>query len=233
MTTTSTAVPWLLAANLMAGATSAWCMDAVQAPVPSAIGDGQLTIADRTLTLPDGQWQLVARGEGHITTQGINARSTHYTVYAMDAPKGQFRGGVALRLPVASTPVTAWRDDPCKGNEQALLRDDFGNDPKLPQCLLVHKRRTHLSSAADGFYAQAKDWAAANGVALKGAFYEIAYFRYGTNDFGWVRAFLPASAFAGDDQAIAWARGLPGALQRFFEKRDVQADLPPFPRKDA
>ena len=50
-----------------------------------------------------------------------------------------------------------------------------------------------------------------------------------TNDFGSIRVYVPVSAFAGDEDVIAWARQLPPVLQPFFEKRVTQATLPPLP----
>jgi hypothetical protein len=222
--------------RLMTLAVAACCaphalaVDAISVPLPAAVEDLQLTWGTRTLALPPGQWTLVARSEGVIHTKGINRRSAHYTVYAMDTAQGRLHAGLVMRLPAASTPAKGWREEPCK-LANALLRDDFGGDLRRPQCLLVLKRRTHLASSTDPLYAQARAWAAANKVDTRGPVYEIMYARYASNDFGWLRVYVPAADFGGDEQAIAWARQLPALLQPFFEKRITQAALPALPRK--
>ena len=214
-------------------AAAASATDATTVPLPTPVADHQLSWGGRTLVLPPGDWTAVARSEGNIRSHGsagAERRSTHYTVYAMDTQKGRIRSGVVMRLPVDSTPVGWWTDDLCKGKEY-VLRDDFGNDLKRPQCLSVRKMRSHLTSDADPFYAQAKQWAEDNKVNTKGAFYEVYYARMATNDFGMVRVYVPAAAFAGEDDVVAWARQLPPVLQPFFEKRTTQVNLPPLPRK--
>jgi hypothetical protein len=220
----------LLSAAALLGLPQAHAINAANAPLPAAVDDRQLVIGHRALVLPGGPWTLVGRAEGFVK-MGVDRRSTYYTVYAMDVQEGEMRAGVAMRLPVDSTPINAWRDDPCNATG-FLFRDDFGEVGKHAECLLVYKRRTHLASASqEGVYAEAQQWAAAQRVALKGPFYEIYYARFGTNDFGWVRVFVPASTFAGDDEVTTWSKQLPGALKSFFEHRDHQATLPPLPRK--
>ena len=219
---------------LALGAAAASATDAPTVALPAPVADHQLSWGARTLVLPPGDWTAIARGEGAIRSRGGSGserRSSHYTVYAMDTQQGRIRSGVVLRLPVDSTPVGWWTDDICKAGDP-LLRDDFGNDLKRPQCLTVRRMRSHLTSDADPFYAQAREWARARKVDTRGAFYEVYYARMATNDFGMVRVFVPVSAFAGDDEAIAWARQLPPVLQPFFEKRVTQASLPPLPRKE-
>jgi len=223
----------LLAFAAVLCARPAFATDAVTVPLPAPVADHQLTWGSRTLVLPPGEWTAVARGEGHISVRGGSGserRSTHYTVYAMDTAQGRMRSGVVMRLPADSTPVSGWSSELCKGGD-ALLRDDFGNDLKRPQCLMVRKMRTHLTSGSDPFFAQARDWAMAQKVDTRGSFYEVYYARMATNDFGIVRVYVPTSAFAGDADAIAWAQQLPPVLQPFFEKRVTQASLPPLPRK--
>jgi hypothetical protein len=215
---------------LFAAAASA--TDAVNVALPAPAADHQLSWADRTLVLPPGNWTAIARSEGHLNVigSGSQRRSSHYTVYAIDTQQGRMQYGVVMRMPAASTPVARWTDDPCKPAE-LLLREDFGGDLRQPQCLTVRKMRSHLTSDADPFYAQAKQWAAANGVNTTGAFYEVYYARFATNDFGLMRAFIPASAVGGDEEVIAWARQLPPVLRPLFERRVTQATLPPWPRK--
>ena len=223
-----TCLPLLAFAAAAASAT-----DATTVPLPMPVADHQLSWGARTLVLPPGAWTAVARSEGNIHSRGGSGserRSSHYTVYAMDAQQGRMQAGVVMRLPVDSTPVGWWNDELCKGKEY-VLRDDFGNDLKRPQCLSVRRMRSHLTSDADPFFVQAKQWAKEQKVDTKGAFYEVFYARMATNDFGMVRVYVPAAAFASDDDVIAWARQLPPVLQPFFEKRVTQASLPPLPRK--
>lgn len=218
---------------LVAAAASA--TDAPTVALPSPVADHQLRWGARTLVLPPGEWTAIARSEGaiqmHGTHSGSSRRSSWYTVYAMDTGKGRIRSGLVVRMPAESTPVSGWREPLCQGTDY-LLRDDFGAaDFKLPQCLTVRRMRTHLTSDGDPFYAQAKQWAAEHKVDTRGAFYEVAYVRMASNDFGILRMYVPVGAFANQDEAIAWARQLPPVLQPFFEKRVLQASLPPLPRK--
>ena len=222
---------WLVAALAAAVAMQAVAVDVVTAALPTPVADARLTIGDRSLVLPGESWSLVARSENHIKMGGVDRRSSYFTVYAMQAVGKELRAGVVLRLPVASTPVNSWRDDPCRMTD-AIHRDDFGEIAKTAQCLAVMKRRSHLTGTLNEFYSQAQQWAGAEALKPRGPFYEIYYSRFATNEFGLVRVFVPAAAFSGDDEATAWARQLPAALRPFFEGRQRTAALPAFPTKN-
>ncbi len=225
----------LLAAAVIAVAQPVAAVDAVAAKLPAPVADGRVTIGARSLALPPGQWTLVARSEGHVK-KGVDNAATHFTVYAMEAEGGTMRTGVITRLPVRTIPMDSWNEEPCNHGEGMFLGRLHGQDFGEPgrQCLEVYKHRTHLSGRnLDAFSRQARDGAAAAGVKLQGPFYEFSYGRFVPKDFGWVRVVVPASTFATDADAIAWARKLPDALRALFEHRATEAVLPALPKKSS
>jgi hypothetical protein len=198
-----------------------------ETPLPAALAARSVTISSRTLSLPDGQWHLVARQAGRITQQE-RLIGDWLRGYAMQTENGMFKQGIVLTLPVAGMPVSSWQDDPCKG-DAGLFSDDLGSNIKLAECLRVWKRNGHLNKTSGEFYPQAESFAAQQKIKLPGPVYEVFYARYASNEFGAVRLFIPAARFAGDDAAIAWARTVPPALKRLFEGRDANATLPALP----
>jgi hypothetical protein len=198
-----------------------------ETPLPTPLAMRSVTIASRTLSLPDGQWHLVARQVGRINQQE-RLLGEWLRAYAMQVENGVFKQGVVLMLPTVSVPASGWQDDPCKG-DAGLFSDDLGSNIKLPQCLRVWKRNSHLVKASGELYPQAESFAGQQKVKLPGPVYEVFYASYATNEFGAVRLFIPAARFAGDAAAIAWARTVPPALKRLFEGRDANATLPALP----
>jgi hypothetical protein len=198
-----------------------------ETPLPAALAARSVTIASRTLSLPDGQWHLVARQAGRMTQQE-RLIGDWLRGYAMQVENGVFKQGVVLTLPMVSVSISSWQDDPCKG-DGGLFSDDLGSNIRLPECLRVWKRNSHLVKASGEFYPQAESFAGQQKIKLPGPVYEVFYARYATNEFGAVRLFIPTARFAGDDAAIAWARTVPAALKRLFEGRDANATLPALP----
>lgn len=198
-----------------------------ETPLPTALAARSVTIASRTLALPEGQWHLVARQAGRMT-QGERVIGEWLRAYAMQVEGGVFKQGVVLTLPVTSAPASSWQDDPCKG-DAGLFTDNFGNNFQQPECLRLWKRAGHLNKTSGEFYPQAESFATQQKVKLPGPVYEVFYARYSSNEFGAVRLFIPVAKFAGDDAAIAWARTVPATLKRLFEGRDSNASLPALP----
>ena len=216
---------FLAAALLIARPALAVDVEATQPP--AAISDQQLSIGPRSLQLPAGEWTYIGRTERNMTMAGVDRIGTSYTAYAMDARGGRMHAGLVLAMSRTSVPARSWREEPCKVTGE-LHKDTFESSYKFPECLLVFKRKSHLTQASDGIFGQARQWTEEHAVR-RGAVYEIIYSKYGTSDFGVVRSFVPVSAFAGDAQAIAWARELPPALSRMLEGNSERAALPALP----
>jgi len=198
---------------------------------PQKIDDGQMRVGARTLQLPAGSWTLVAKRQDHMSDRhGMNkeTRSQTFTAYAMNASDASMRAGVVLKMLLDSHPVTKWVDEPCQVKDP-LYRDDFNSSYGQSQCLLIFKRKTHLTSSGDAFYAQAKEWLRENNVANPGPVYEIQYFRFAANEYGWVRVFLPQSLVSSESAVVDYAKQLPGNLKDFFERRTTSATLPALP----
>ena len=224
----------LLATAAVAAAQPAAAVDAVASPLPAAVGDNQVTIGERSLKLPPGQWTLVSRSEGQLKN-GTQLAQTYHTVYAIDAQVNSvgsqsraLRTGVLVRLPVNRASVDTSNEEPCRhpdGSYADLVhRQDF--EPGR-HCLLVFAHRSHMQARdSDVVTGKAAEWANAVGMARPGAVYEISYARFASDDFGWVRVVVPVSAFANQADAIAWAQKLPPALGEMLANRTTQAVLP-------
>jgi hypothetical protein len=210
--------------------TAAQATDIGLVPLPAPVTDRSLALGGRAVNLPEGNWTLVSRTEGAIKLDsGVRHLAPHLTVYAADVEKGRLRTGVILRMAVNSVRVRGWKDDPCKVTGE-LHKEELSPEHRLDECIVVWKRNSHLrSSAPEGVYVQAQQWADDHKIDRKGGFYEIFYARFASNDFGTVRVYVPVSTFASDADAIAWGKQLPGALQRVFERRDNTGALPPLP----
>lgn len=192
-----------------------------------AVADQKLTIGDRTLALPAGQWTYIAQAQWS-TTQGPPPRSPVYAAYAMDVQDGRMRGGIVLELPSRTTLAADWKADSCK-THAPLYMHDFGSNWRLPECLQIFQRPGHLLGLQADFYGQAQKWVQAQPVRLPGAVYEVVYTKYARNDYGRIRVFVPAQAVANDEEMVAWAQKLPDALRSFLEKRSTDAQLPALP----
>lgn len=212
--------------------TSSWAVDVATSTLPAAVTDKQLTIGGRNLRLPSGDWQLIARQEGAVTSQGgITKKSTTYQAYAVRMIDGKWRGSVYFRAPISSGGNTGWNVEPCK-DDSNIYKDDFNSGVKYPECLLVKRRAGHLGSGSSGIYEQAHQWFIQNKVALPSAVYEIAYYRFASNIYETVIVFLPRSQTTGDEPVIAWAQGLPDRVRQMAEGRSDDATLPELPVKE-
>jgi hypothetical protein len=218
---------WLLA-GLAAAAGTAGAVDIVATPPAQPLPDHQITIGSRSVMLPPGNWTYVARSEGTVKHGSVDRKAPYHTAYAMAVDQGRMVGGVTVRMTINSTPVTAWVDEPCKV-EGYLHKEEFDGSFKFPECLVVYKRRAHLAAKQEGFYGQVQEWASAQPVKLPGPVYEVVYSRFGTNDFGVVRVFVPQRSVANDGELIAWAKQLPPAFKSLFENRQSVAGLPALP----
>lgn len=198
---------------------------------PQEIDDLQMKIGVRALQLPEGGWTFVAKRQDHTSDdRGMN-KATHpqtYTAYAMNVDDNGMRAGVVLKLPLDSHRTSRWVDEPCEV-KAPFYKDDFQSSYGQSECLLIFKRKTHLTSSNDVFYGQAKEWLREKRVENPGPVYEIQYFRFATNEYGWVRIFVPQRLAVSESAVLDFAKQLPKALKNFFEKRDVHAVLPALP----
>ena len=208
---------------------AAHAVDMAVVPLPTPVTDRTLSYGGRSMTLPEGQWSVVSRAEGSITQDVIMHVRPHTTVYAADVNNGRLRAGVVLRMAEASVPVRYWKEKPCEDVQGEIYKEELSPQPHFPECVAVWKRKGHLYGSMSAFYAQAAQWMDGAKIGHKGGFYELYYSRNAANDFGSIRVFVPVSTFASDADAVAWARQLPGALQRLFERRDTTGALPPLP----
>jgi hypothetical protein len=219
------------AAVLTAWAAAAGATDIVATQPGVALSDRQIAIGRRAMTLPEGKWTYIARNEGFVRHGGIDRKGYHYTAYAMNTDGDRMVSGVTLRLALNGIPIlNGWEDEPCKVKGY-IHREDFDSGVKYPRCLVVYKRRTHLADAHEGFYGQAQQWMREQGIRQPGPTYEIVYTRFASTDFGVLRVFAPAGTFAGDQEAIDWAKQLPGKFGDFFANSQPFAALPPLPSK--
>ncbi len=195
------------------------------APV-KPVADHKLTVVDRTLSLPDGQWTYIAQTQWNAP--GRPPAVPVHVAYAMDVQEGRMRGGVVLELPALRFPEANWKTDGCK-LFNPLFSNDFGSTWKEPECLQVFKRSGHLLGLQTDFYSQAQQWARAESVRLPGPVYEVVYAKYTAHEYGRVRIFVPMQSVEGDEAMVAWAQRVPDALRGLFEKRNVLAALPALP----
>jgi hypothetical protein len=214
-------------------ASSSWAVDVATASLPAAVTDRKLTIGNRSLRLPSGDWHLISRLEGASTSQsGIVKKSTTFQAYAVRIVDGKWRGSVYFRGPDSSAHVSSWNVEPCK-DDSHIFKDDFNSGFKTPECLLVKKRASHLNNPTGSLYQDAVAWFKQNNIRLpSGGIYEVAYYRFATNIYGTVIVFLPQSQTAGDEPVIAWAQGLPEKLRQMAEARSDDATLPELPVKE-
>jgi hypothetical protein len=214
-------------------ATSSWAVDVATASLPAAVTDRKLTIGDRSLRLPTGDWHLISKLEGASTgLGGISKKSTTFQAYAVRIVNGQWRGSVFFRGPTSSAQVNGWNVEPCK-DDSNLFKDDFNSGFTFPECLLVKKRASHLNNATGPLYQDAVAWFKQNKIQLPvGGVYEVSYFRFASNIYGTVIVFLPQSQTAGDEPIIAWAQGLPERIRPMAEGRSNDATLPELPVKE-
>ncbi|WP_367847696.1 hypothetical protein [Rhodoferax sp. WC2427] len=197
---------------------------------PKAVADQQLTVVDRTLTLPTGNWTYIAQTQWSAVNRPPSVQV--HVAYAMDVQDGRMRGGVVLELPARRFPDITWKTDDCK-LFNPLFSNSFGSTWKEPECLQVFKRSGHLLGLQTDFYGQAQQWVRAESVRLPGPVYEVVYAKYATNEYGRVRVFVPVQAVDDDAAMVAWAQRLPDVLRGFFEKRNERVALPALPELPA
>jgi hypothetical protein len=220
---------WLCALALAALAVPAWAIDVGAALPAQPVPDNQLSIGPRTLALPDGNWTYVAQAQWSVK-RGPPPRLPVYAAYALDVQAGRVRAGVVLEMPTRSVAGADWDAETCKSHNP-LFSDSFGSNWKEPECLQVFQRAGHLLGTQGEFYAQAQKWLLAQSVPAPGASYEVVYTKYGRNDYGRVRVFVPAQAVENDEEMIAWAKQLPDVLRGFMEKRSSEVKLPTIPAR--
>lgn len=220
---------WLCALGLAALAVPAFAIDVTAVPPAQPVADKQLSIGGRTLALPDGNWTYVAQTQWTVK-RGSPLRLPVLAVYAVDVQAGHMRAGVVLEMPTRSAAGTSWDTENCK-LRNPLFSDTLGSNWKDAECLQVYQRLGHLIGTQGDFYIQAQQWLKSQSVPPPSGAYEVVYTKYGSNDYGRVRVFVPAQAVENDEEIIAWAKQLPDLLRGFMEKRSTEAKLPPIPAR--
>lgn len=220
---------WLCALGLAALAVPAFAIDVTAGPPAQPVADKQLSIGARTLQLPDGNWTYVAQAQWSVK-RGPPPRLAVFAAYALDVQAGHMRAGVVLEMPARSVAGADWDAETCK-LRNPLFSDSFGSNWKESECLQVFQRAGHLLGTQGEFYIQAQQWLQAQSISPPGAAYEVVYTKYGRNDYGRVRVFVPAQAVENDEEMIAWAKQLPDLLRGFMEKRSTEVKLPPIPAR--
>jgi hypothetical protein len=212
---------------------TAFAVDIATANAPTEITDRQLSIGPRQLRLPSGDWHLASVREGQVTRAGITKVASTQQAYAVRLIDKKWRGSVFFRASEQGTGTRGgWAVEPCK-EEATIYKDDFNSGYRLPECLFVKKRTSHLRNPNGAFYEKAQEWFKESNVALpSGSVYEISYQRFATNAYAIVTVILPSSQTIGDEAVIAWARGLPEKLRLMAEAREDVAILPEFPTKE-
>lgn len=195
---------------------------------PKPVSDAEISVRDATVRLPPGQWTYVAHVKTESSDPGMNTSIPVHTGYFAELSEGKFRAGVVLMLPEARLVTTRWSSDICEA-EGTLYKDGFDGSVREPECLVVHRRNSHLTARTSAFYVQAQEWMKLNGMAPIGPVYEIVYSRYSLTGHGLIRAFVPINTFATREAAVEWAKQLRTHLKTFIERRSSRAELPPLP----
>ncbi len=214
-------------------ATSARQVSAINietAEPPVSISDGKLSLSTRSLVLPTGQWSYVAKHSRKMTESGVDVVGLAFEAYAMNVVDKQWNSGVFFTLNKNSMPTRGWANEPCKV-ENTLYKNTFDSSFKYPECLIIFKRQSHLTSTQGNLYPQAKNWAEKESIRMPSAVYEIAYFKYGTSDYGIVRYFIPNDGRSSDDQVIAFAKEMASSLRPLLANEAKEGLIPQFPLK--
>jgi hypothetical protein len=218
-----------MAAMLSAGF-NASALDVSTAKLPARLVDNAITIGDRTLQLPAGDWILVAEQKSFLELDNIaNARIS--MVFLALVKEKKLLASVVLTLPetsISSGERLRWSGETCGQQAGYLYREEFDSNWRAPACLLVFDRIDYLRSTGPLLDA-ARAWIASEGIETTAPYYYVRYSKHGDRDLGQIQVFLPERSVSFSSEVGNWGTLIHEKLSRFFEKRDRQATLPDLP----
>lgn len=213
-------LPIALALTLTAG--TVFAVDIINTDIPSPIPDGRLSIGNKVLLLPEGDWALVGSTKGSAgLVGGGGPRSDETAAIAMKASPGKGFAAVVLDGLHGKIAGTRWMKTQCD-NTTTMHFELVDSNPVRPACLQV-SRGTFISTGSKyAPYRQAAEWAAKQQIPVSAQQYNITFARYIAGDYVIVRTFLPRSTFSSDAEAIAWGREMAGAVRTLVENETLQ-----------
>jgi hypothetical protein len=205
----------------------AQALDFSREPPTAAVTDKTISVAGRSVKLPDGEWFYLSHFKGQIRQEG-NSNIPWHSGYFVKTIGSQFHLGLILALPEGSRVVPSWNDEPCKF-EGLVFKSELNATVLFPECLIVNRRAGHLQGELRPFLRPVKDWVEKKQIEPIGAVYEIFYAQYSATGFGRISLFIPVGKFKDDESAIEWAKSLPQRFRALFENRAKDAELPNLP----
>jgi hypothetical protein len=204
-------------------------IDASKATAPSKIEDKKITIGDRELILPEGDWTLIAVRETAVIRSGISRVGTTYNTYAVKIVDQKWVAAVLFRANEYSVSgIRSWIPEPCKA-DTIIFKDEYAGRFDFPECLMVQSRGSHLRNSTGEFFPQAEKWLKSNDITLPGSVYQITYSKYQGGDYGLVTVFLPKNNKTSDESVVDWSKTLQPKLEKMLGKHESQAQVPELP----
>jgi hypothetical protein len=195
---------------------------------PAVIVDGRVSVGNRTVKLPEGEWTYLSQFSGRQPTMQGNAPVPWHSGYFAKATSNKFDVGFILLIAESNNLMRGWDADPCK-SEGLLFKNEFDKTFNFPDCILVNRRPSHLLGDVRPFMQPAKMWLEKNQIEPIGPVYEITYARYAATGFGRINLFIPVAKFKDEASTIEWAKSVREQLKSLFDNQVKEVALPTLP----
>jgi hypothetical protein len=215
----------LLCAVLASAACGASATDVATVQAPVHLADNAVQIGSRTVRLPAGHWTLV-----HVKDfKPPLARDFDITTaWVVLLRQGRFGMAMQLAMPVGDLKRDRPPpDNPCTARD-GVLRGDYTRGQSEMECLAVFGHHD-LQAILEQRSPRTAKWLANHGVPRVDDGVEFDYAHREGRMLGRVAFYFPASDFASDDEAAAWAASLRQAFEPLIERKLAAIDVPPLP----
>ncbi|MCU0773213.1 MAG: hypothetical protein MUC74_01550 [Ideonella sp.] len=217
---------------------------------PVSMADGRLSIGDRALRLPAGDWQLVRGGVAseevrsssfsrQIMTTPVRVLTVRMMAvrgldgWVSDGRVSDVPAGPTLDAAVAFTANASRAHGTSHWDSQefcaapsaspaTLAVDRFGSSFDQAECLVV-RRVDPTAARASARLGPVLRAAEAAGAVLPPQAYEVHYSRYGVDWMVAATWWLPLERVAGDLVAVQWGYALAGQMRPLAERPDALA----------
>lgn len=220
----------LCAALLQASTPAACALDVGVIQPPAVVEDGHITIGERTLWLPKGDWYLVDTAHTPVSGGPRNlVTETLETAYLVEVERGVFALGVRVSMLRADLSVRDWKTLPCSGAD-TLRANEHGASRWRPDCTSIDgERGAAFDKLVRSNSPRAAQWLQERQIPAPGMSVGIRYARGTDDSFGSIVLIVPAAHFDSDASAAAWTESLRTALKPLFEHRVSEGRIPPLP----
>jgi hypothetical protein len=138
-------------------ASSVAALDYSREAPPVVINDARVSVGNRTVKLPEGEWEYLSYFKGRQSVLQGNVGIPWHLGYFAKSTGSKFDMGFSLTIAEGTNQMRRWDADPCKA-DGLLFKSELDKTFNFPDCILVNRRASHLLGEVSQFLVPAKSW---------------------------------------------------------------------------